>query len=342
MIADRPDGAGTDFISIVAPAYNEADGLTEFVHRIDAVMREHAIDYEIVFINDGSTDHTLLVMQSLQAVNPSITIVNLSRNFGKETAMTAGIAHALGDAIVIIDTDLQDPPELIPDMIDGWRAGYDVVYAQRVERAGETWVKKTTAHLFYRAVRHMGPVPIPENAGDFRLISRRAAQALLQIPERHRFMKGLYAWIGFPQKAIPYSRHARFTGRSKWNYWQLWNLAIEGITSFTIIPLKLATYMGFLIAMAAFAYGFIIVVKALFFGEPVRGFPTIMSVMLLLGGVQLIVLGFIGEYLGRIFDETKQRPLYLLESVSWSAAAERRNAALRAGDAREPKTAARR
>ncbi|HEY3144876.1 MAG TPA: glycosyltransferase family 2 protein, partial [Dongiaceae bacterium] len=145
MIADRPDGAGTDFISIVAPAYNEADGLTEFVHRIDAVMREHAIDYEIVFINDGSTDHTLLVMQSLQAVNPSITIVNLSRNFGKETAMTAGIAHALGDAIVIIDTDLQDPPELIPEMIETWRAGYDVVYAQRTERAGETWMKKATA-----------------------------------------------------------------------------------------------------------------------------------------------------------------------------------------------------
>jgi glycosyltransferase involved in cell wall biosynthesis len=335
----RAEVAG-ELISVVAPAYNEADGLTEFVHRLDAVMRAHGIQYEIVFVNDGSTDHTLLVMQSLRAVHPDITIVNLSRNFGKETAMTAGIAHAIGDAMVIIDTDLQDPPELIPDMIDGWHAGYDVVYAQRVERAGETWMKKTTARLFYWTVKRMGPVPIPENTGDFRLLSRRAAQALLQIPERHRFMKGLYAWIGFRQKALPYRRLARFTGRSKWNYWQLWNLAIEGITSFTIVPLKLATYMGFLIAMAAFAYGLMIVVKALFLGEPVRGFPTIMSVMLLLGGVQLIVLGFIGEYLGRIFDETKQRPLYLLESVSWSAVAERR--VRTPGEAREPKTAGRR
>jgi glycosyltransferase involved in cell wall biosynthesis len=339
MNTDRAEAAA-GLISVVAPAYNEADGLTEFVHRVGAVMREHGVDYEIVFVNDGSTDHTLLVMQSLRAVNPNITIVNLSRNFGKETAMTAGIAHAIGDAIVIIDTDLQDPPELIPEMIDGWRAGYDVVFAQRVERAGETWLKKTTARLFYWTVRRMGPVPIPENTGDFRLISRRAAHALLQMPERHRFMKGLYAWIGFPQKALPYRRQARFTGRSKWNYWQLWNLAIEGITSFTIVPLKLATYMGFLIAMASFAYGLLIVVKALFFGEPVRGFPTIMSVMLLLGGVQLIVLGFIGEYLGRIFDETKQRPLYLLESVAWSAVAERRNQVL--GGARDSKTAGRR
>jgi glycosyltransferase involved in cell wall biosynthesis len=339
MNAARTEAA-RELISVVAPAYNEADGLTEFVHRVDAVMREHRIDHEIVLVNDGSSDHTLLVMQSLRAVDPDITIVNLSRNFGKETAMTAGIAHAIGDAMVIIDTDLQDPPELIPDMIEAWHAGYDVVYAQRVERAGETWMKRTTARLFYWTVKRMGPVPIPENTGDFRLMSRRAAEALLQMPERHRFMKGLYAWIGFPQKALPYRRHARFTGRSKWNYWQLWNLALEGITSFTIVPLKLATYMGFLIAMAAFAYGLVIVVKALFFGEPVRGFPTIMSVMLLLGGVQLIVLGFIGEYLGRIFDETKQRPLYLLESVAWSAAAERRSRTT--GGTREAKTAGRR
>jgi polyisoprenyl-phosphate glycosyltransferase len=324
MNADGTD-RGVGLISIVAPAYNEESGLTQFVRRVDEVMSGSGLAYEIVFVNDGSTDKTLSVMQSLRAANPNITIVNLSRNFGKETAMTAGIAHAIGDAIVIIDTDLQDPPELIPEMIDSWRAGYDVVYAQRTERAGETWMKKTTAKWFYWAVRHMGPVPIPENTGDFRVISRRAAQALLQIPERHRFMKGLYAWIGFPQKAIAYKRQPRFAGLSKWNYWQLWNLAIEGITSFTIVPLKLATYLGFVIAMAAFAYGLVILFKVIFFGEAVRGFPTIMSVMLLLGGVQLIVLGFIGEYLGRIFDETKQRPLFLLESVSWSAAAERMN-----------------
>ena len=325
MNADCTDRGPIGLISIVAPAYNEESGLAPFVRRVDETMSGSGLAYEIVFVNDGSTDKTLSVMQSLRAINPNITIVNLSRNFGKETAMTAGIAHALGDAIVIIDTDLQDPPEVIPEMIETWRAGYDVVYAQRTERAGETWMKKATAKWFYWSVKRMGPVPIPENAGDFRLISRRAAQALLRIPERHRFMKGLYAWIGFPQKAISYERQARFAGRSKWNYWQLWNLAIEGITSFTIVPLKLATYLGFVIAMIAFVYGLVIVLKAIVFGEIVRGFPTIMSVMLLLGGVQLIVLGFIGEYLGRIFDETKQRPLYLLESVSWSAAAEGMN-----------------
>jgi glycosyltransferase involved in cell wall biosynthesis len=338
MSVDATDRGGTCLISIVAPAYNEESGLAQFARRVDAVMRGSGLAYEIVFVNDGSTDQTLAVMQSLRAANPDITIVNLSRNFGKETAMTAGIAHAIGDAIAIIDTDLQDPPELIPDMIAEWRAGYDVVYAQRTERAGETWMKKTTARLFYWIVRHMGgPVSIPRDTGDFRLMSRRAAQALLQIPERHRFMKGLYAWIGYRQKAIPYRRHARFTGRSKWNYWQLWNLAIEGITSFTIVPLKLATYVGFLIALAAFAYGLVIVAKAIFFGEAVRGFPTIMSVMLLLGGVQLIVLGFIGEYLGRIFDETKQRPLYLLESVLWSEAAKARNEPHAPNEQRTPK-----
>ncbi|HET6157583.1 MAG TPA: glycosyltransferase family 2 protein [Dongiaceae bacterium] len=337
MNGDGSKGDGSSLISIVAPAYNEEGGLTQFALRVDAVMRSSASAYEIVFINDGSTDETLSVMRSLRATNPNITIVNLSRNFGKETAMTAGIAHAIGDAIVIIDTDLQDPPELIPEMIDGWRAGYDVVYAQRTGRAGETWMKKTTARLFYWTVKHMGPVPIPENTGDFRLMSRRAARALLQIPERHRFMKGLYAWIGYPQKAIAYRREARFTGRSKWNYWQLWNLAIEGITSFTIVPLKLATYLGFLIALTAFAYGLFMIFKVIVFGEVVRGFPTLLSVVLLLGGVQLIVLGFIGEYLGRIFDETKQRPLYLLESVSWSAAAEERTKAPSSNDVRTPK-----
>jgi glycosyltransferase involved in cell wall biosynthesis len=318
----------SDLISIVAPAYNEEDGLAEFVRRIDAVMTGSALLYEIVFVNDGSTDQTLSVMHSLRAANANITVVNLSRNFGKEIAMTAGIAHAVGGALVIIDTDLQDPPEVIPELVTTWRSGYDVAYGQRLKRAGETWLKKATARWFYWLVRHIGPVPIPENTGDFRLISRRAAQALLQIPERHRFMKGLYAWVGFPQRAVPYNRHPRFAGNTKWNYWKLWNLAIEGITSFTIVPLKLATYLGFIMAAFAFGYGLFIVGKAIFFGEEVRGFPTMMALMLLLGGVQLIVLGLIGEYLGRIFNETKQRPLYLLESVSWSDAAERMSGAL--------------
>ncbi|HJR21337.1 MAG TPA: glycosyltransferase family 2 protein [Dongiaceae bacterium] len=314
-----------DLISIIAPAYNEEDGLEEFVRRIDAVMTGSGWTYEIVFVNDGSTDRTLAVMQALRAQNANITVVNLSRNFGKEIAMTAGIAHALGDALVVIDTDLQDPPEVIPELVQEWRTGYDVVYGQRSERAGETWLKKATARWFYRLIKRMGPVAIPENTGDFRLLSRRAAQALLQIPERHRFMKGLYAWIGFRQKAVMYKRQARFAGTTKWNYWKLWNLAIEGVTSFTIVPLKLATYLGFSMALFAFGFGLFIVGKAIFFGEEVRGYPTMMALMLLLGGVQLIVLGLIGEYLGRVFNETKQRPLYLLESVSWSSAAARAN-----------------
>ena len=332
----------SDLISIVAPAYNEEEGLEEFVRRIDDVMTGNELSYEIVFVNDGSTDRTLRVMQTLRAANADITVVNLSRNFGKEIAMTAGIAHAVGDAITIIDTDLQDPPEVIPELVEGWRSGYDVVYGQRSERAGETWLKKATARWFYALVKRLGPVPIPENTGDFRLVSRRAAQALLQIPERHRFMKGLYAWVGFPQKAVVYKRHARFAGKTKWNYWKLWNLAIEGVTSFSIIPLKLATYLGFSIALFAFCYGLFIVGKAIFFGEIVRGFPTMMALMLLLGGVQLIVLGLIGEYLGRIFNETKQRPLYLLESVSWSAAAEGMNKTTLETALRTPKAGAER
>lgn len=303
-------------VSIVAPAFNEEGGLKAFVERVGGVMEASGYPYEVVFVNDGSTDRTLLEMHELRAVNPSITIVNLSRNFGKEIAMTAGIAEAAGDVQVIIDTDLQDPPELIPQMIAGYVEGYDVVYAQRTEREGETWLKKATARAFYRVVSRIGPAPIPENVGDYRLISRRVADALLQVREHHRFMKGLYAWVGFPQKAVPYVRQARYAGITKWNYFKLWNFALEGITSFTIVPLKFATYVGFSISMLAFLYGAVIVIRTLLFGDVVQGFPTIMAVMLFLGGVQLIVLGLIGEYLGRIFNETKHRPLYLVESMT--------------------------
>jgi glycosyltransferase involved in cell wall biosynthesis len=308
-------GDAPELLSIVAPAFNEEDGLNEFAHRIAAVMNSANLPFEIVFVNDGSTDQTLAVMQSLQSESNCITVINLSRNFGKEIAMTAGLAHASGDAVVVIDTDLQDPPELIPTMVEGWRQGYDVVYAQRVERHGESWPKKVTARLFYMAVRRMGPTPIPENVGDFRLMTRRVVDALLQIPECHRFMKGLYTWVGYKQKAISYNRDPRYRGETKFNYWKLWNFAIEGITSFTILPLKIATYLGVAVASLAFLYSIIIFLKTLFFGDPVQGFTTIMVTMLLLSGVQLVVMGIMGEYLGRVFDETKRRPLYLVESV---------------------------
>jgi polyisoprenyl-phosphate glycosyltransferase len=301
-------------ISIVVPAYNEQEVLPEFHRRMTSVLRVLGLDYEIVYINDGSKDRTLELLRELQANDRHVAIVDLSRNFGKEIAMTAGLDYARGDAIVVIDADLQDPPELIPKLIGGWREGFDVVYATRSARGGETMLKKTTAHFFYRVMQSVSRFKIPEDTGDFRLLSRRAVDALKQLREQHRFMKGLFAWIGYPQKAIPYIRDPRFAGETKWNYWRLWNFAIEGITSFTIAPLKLAMYVGLLVALGAFSYGAIIVIKTLLFGNPVAGYPSLMVVILFLGGVQLVALGIIGEYLGRMFDETKGRPLYLVNA----------------------------
>ena len=306
---------GRPFISIIAPAFNEEEGLPEFINRLKAVMEGQNYHYEIVLVNDGSRDHTLQVMRTLKKDFPQITIVNLSRNFGKEIAMTAGLEHANGDAVIVIDTDLQDPPELISEMLSNWEKGYDVVYAQRRSRAGDNWLKKKTAEIFYSISSRLGKAPIPPNVGDFRLMSRRVVKALLELPEQHRFMKGLFAWVGFPQTAVFYDRDSRYAGETKWNYWSLWNFALEGLTSFTIAPLILSTYLGFLVAFLAFTYGVFIVFKALIFGEVVRGYPTIMVTMLFLGGVQLIVLGVMGEYLGRTFNESKRRPLYFIESV---------------------------
>ncbi|GAA6152809.1 glycosyltransferase family 2 protein [Pseudoteredinibacter isoporae] len=303
-------------ISIVAPAYNEEEVLPEFVKRTTSVLEAMSdFDYEIVLVNDGSKDRTLEAIKQLKLSYPKITLVNLSRNFGKEIAMTAGLAESRGDALIVIDTDLQDPPELIPELVAKWQGGFDMVYAKRKSREGESWLKKATAAAFYKFMQNIGSTPIPPNVGDFRLISRRVSEALLQLPEKHRFMKGLFAWVGYPQTEVLYDRDARFAGDTKWNYWKLWNFAIEGLTSFTIAPLKIASYIGVLTAFSAFLYGLFILVKALIWGDDVQGFPTIMISMLFLGGVQLLVLGVIGEYLGRAFNEVKQRPLYFIESV---------------------------
>ena len=318
----KPRLAPPSLVSIIAPAFNEESGISEFLERIQTVMTEASLVYEIVFVNDGSFDDTLKIMYDLRARYSNITIVNFTRNFGKEIAMTAGIAHARGDALIIIDTDLQDPPELIPQLVQGWCEGYDMVYAQRTSRKGETWLKKTTARSFYKVIGLMGQISIPGNVGDYRLISRRFADDLLKLPEHHRFMKGLYAWVGYPQKSIKYVRQPRFAGKTKWNYWKLWNFALEGITSFTIAPLKWATYIGLLVASIAFIYGCVIVIRTLAFGDPVRGFSSIMAAILFLGGIQLVFLGLIGEYLGRIFNETKRRPLYLVESTCWAEGAD--------------------
>jgi glycosyltransferase involved in cell wall biosynthesis len=305
---------GGGLLTLIVPAFNEQQVLPAFHGRLASVLDSLAMESEIIYINDGSRDDTLGILRGLRENDPRIAILDLSRNFGKEVAMTAGLEHARGDAVIIIDADLQDPPELIPELVRHWREGWDVVYAQRVARRGETLLKRATACWFYRIIHHVGMVRIPENAGDFRILSRRAVDSLLQLKERHRFMKGLFTWIGYPQKGIPYQRDPRFAGRTKWDYWRLWNFALEGITSFTTAPLKWATYLGLITALAAFIYGAIIILQKLLYGNPVKGYPSLMVAILFLGGVQLVFLGIIGEYLGRMFDETKRRPLYFLSS----------------------------
>jgi glycosyltransferase involved in cell wall biosynthesis len=299
-------------LSIVIPAYDEEEVLREFHQRLSGILQDLSWQAEVVYVNDGSTDGTLTVIDGLRAADPRVAIVDLSRNFGKEIALTAGLDHATGDAVVVIDADLQDPPELIPELVKYFCEGYDVVYAQRISRSGEGIVKRSTAHLFYRVIRVFSRVKIPQDTGDFRLLSRRAVESLKRLREQHRFMKGLFAWIGYRHKAVPYHREPRLAGHTKWNYWRLWNFALEGFTSFTIAPLKIATYMGLVTAFAAFMYASRVIYKTLIYGDPVAGYPSLMVAVLFLGGVQLMTIGILGEYLGRMFDETKRRPLYFL------------------------------
>jgi glycosyltransferase involved in cell wall biosynthesis len=299
-------------LSIVVPAYDEEKVLREFHQRLFGVLQDLPWQAEIVYVNDGSTDGTLSIMDALKEADSRVAIVDLSRNFGKEIALTAGLDHATGDAVIVIDADLQDPPELIPELLKYFDEGYDVVYAQRISRSGEGIIKRGTAHLFYRLIRGFSRVKIPQDTGDFRLLSRRAVESLKRLREQHRFMKGLFAWIGYRNKAVPYHRQPRLAGHTKWNYWRLWNFALEGFTSFTIGPLKMATYMGMVTAFAAFMYAIRIIYTTLIYGDPVAGYPSLMVVVLFLGGVQLMTIGVLGEYLGRMFDETKKRPLYFL------------------------------
>ena len=305
-------------ISVVVPAYNEAGGLDRFHRRLVSALTGLE-SWEVVYVNDGSSDATLAVMEAAHRGDDRVAVVGLSRNFGKETAITAGLDHASGDAVVVIDADLQDPPELIPELVAQWRAGFDMVYAKRRSRAGDSWLKRGTAQAFYRLMQRMGDLRLPEDTGDFRLMSRRVVDAVRQLREQHRFMKGLFAWVGYPTTYVLYDRHARCDGASKWSYWRLWNLALEGITSFTVMPLKCATYVGLGVALLSVIYAVQVIVKTLIIGNPVAGYPSLMTVVLFLGGVQLMFLGVIGEYLGRVFNETKQRPLYLVERFVPSA-----------------------
>lgn len=309
-VSSSGQGGVAPCLSVLVPVYNEIDVLPELHRRLCGVLRGCIDSFEVMYVNDGSTDGSLAWLEQLCADDANASLVDLSRNFGKEIAMAAGLDHVRGDAVVVIDADLQDPPELIPSLIEQWRAGYDNVYARRRQRDGETWLKKASASWFYRVIGRLSRVTIPPDTGDFRLLSRRAVEAMRQLREQHRFMKGLFAWIGYPSIAVEYDRDPRHAGDTKFNYWNLWNFAIEGITSFTIAPLRLATYFGILVAIVSFVAIMALVVKTMLYGDPVKGYPSLMSVILFLGGIQLIALGALGEYIGRMFNEAKRRPLY--------------------------------
>lgn len=301
-------------ITVLAPMYNEQEVLPALHQRLDAIAKTlKKYNFEFLFVNDGSRDHTLAALQELAAKDSRVSYINLSRNFGKEIAMIAGIDHAEGDATVIIDADLQDPPELIPEMITLWEDGYDDVYAKRKSRAGESWFKKKTSEWFYSLLQRSTDIPIQRDTGDFRLLDKRCVLALREFREKQRYTKGMFSWIGYRKKEILYDRDPRAAGDTKWNYYKLANFAIDGITSFTTAPLRLSTYIGLFVSLGALVSAFILVISTLLYGNPVAGYPSLMVVVLFLGGVQLISLGIIGEYIGRIFNETKQRPLYLIE-----------------------------
>lgn len=302
-------------LSVIVPYFNEQDVLPELHARLTAVLDQLPDSSEIIYIDDGSTDDSLRLVNRFESLTSSIQSVALSRNFGKESAMSAGLEHSNGLAVIVIDADLQDPPELIPEMLAKWREGYDVVNMQRSERLGETWFKRQSATAFYRLLNSMVKSEIPENVGDFRLLAREVVEHINALPERNRYMKGIFAWPGFKQATLQFQRDARFCGETKWNYFKLIGLAVDGITSFSIRPLRIATVLGSLIALSAFIYGMMIVAKTMLFGDPVTGYPSMMVVQLALGGIQLLCVGVMGEYIGRIFIETKQRPLYLIQSI---------------------------
>jgi len=315
VTADHPE------VSLIVPCHNEAENLSALYGRVLAVMEQTGKPWEMVCINDGSKDDTLEQLLALNQKDPRIVVIDLSRNFGKEAALTAGLDHARGDCAIPLDADLQDPPELIPELLAKWHEGFDVVNAVRLSRDGESWLKRASAHAFYRIINRMSDVDIPEDTGDFRLLSRPVLEAIRMLPERRRFMKGLFAWVGFRTASVHYHREPRYAGKTKWNYWRLWNFAVEGITSFSQVPLQLAAHLGLIVSALAFLYAVYLVIGTIVYGNPVKGYPSMMVTLLFLGGVQLIALGVIGEYLGRIYEETKGRPVYLVRGIPQNSTA---------------------
>ena len=292
--------------------FNEAENLDYFFERVTRVLTKLGLSFEIVCVNDGSRDGTFAGLLAHREKNPAIKVVDLSRNFGKDIALTAGIDHAKGAAVIPIDSDLQDPPELIEEMVKKWREGFEVVYATRRSRQGESIFKRATASLFYKLFASVSDVKMPPNTGDFRLMDRKAVDALMRMPERNRFMKGLFAWVGFKQTAVMYDREKRHAGTTKWNYWKLWNFALDGITGFSSVPLRVWTYIGTFVSLCAFLYALFLIVLKIVYGNNVAGYPSLMVAVLFLGGIQLITLGVLGEYMARIYNEVKGRPLYLV------------------------------
>ena len=309
----------------MVPCYNEETVLPEFYRRTSAVIDGiTGYDFEFIFVNDGSSDGTLEILQKMRKMDKRVSYISLSRNFGKEIAMIAGIDYLDGDAAVIMDADLQDPPEMITEMIKWWNKGYDDISAKRRSRAGESFFKKWSSHAFYKILQRMSDIPIQPDVGDFRLLDKKCLNALRLMRESQRYTKGLFSWIGFNKKEILFDREARASGTTKWNYRKLANLAIEGITSFTIAPLRMASLTGFALAMLSMLYMAFIIIRTLFFGDKVAGYPSLISVILFISGVQLFFLGIIGEYLGRIFNESKFRPLYLIRELNGTILTEQR------------------
>jgi glycosyltransferase involved in cell wall biosynthesis len=302
-------------ISLIVPVFNEEESIDLFLDTVPALMERDGLRFEIVFVNDGSRDNTLARLLDRSVGDGRMRIVNLSRNFGKEAALTAGIDHSRGDVIVPMDIDLQDPPELIEPFMARWREGYDIVYGVRTQRAWDTVAKRLSANWFYRVFNSMSPVRIPPNVGDFRLVDRRAIEVLRQLPERNRFMKGLFAWVGFNAIGVPYERPQRAAGSSKFNLWRLWNFALDGVVSFSTAPLRAWFYVGVLIAMIAVLYAIFIITRVLLLGIDTPGYASLLIAVLLMGAIQLLSLGIIGEYLGRLFLEVKSRPIYVVEGV---------------------------
>ncbi len=302
-------------ITLIVPAFNEEAAIGPFLQTVTPILAKTGCRFEILFVNDGSRDNTLSVLRAAKAANPAIVILSLLRNFGKEAAMTAGLDHAGGDAVILIDVDLQDPPELIVDFVARWRAGAEVVYGTRRSRARDGIAKRLTAVFFYKVFNLLSPTKLPFNAGDYRLMDRRVVNEIKTLRERNRFMKGLMVWPGFRMESVEFARPQRSAGSTSYNYWKLWNFALDGITSFSTLPLRLWLYVGGIISFLSFLYAGFIMVHALITGGDVPGYPSLMVAVMFFGGIQLFSIGLIGEYVGRILNETKARPIYIIDTI---------------------------